>query len=145
MKSMARGVAETIGCQHSTGRLTGRHERQFLKLVAAIGHAGRQRIVLAAMGEAFAVEGLEQDLDLLLEDLAVGVLVKQRAAKGLDLARVIAAAHAEDGAAPGQDVGDGVVLGEPERMPHRGDVEAAAHLQPLGDVCQMHRQYQEVG
>ena len=61
------------------------------------------------------VEGLHDDLDLLLEQLAVGVGVEHRRAEGLDLAGVVAAADAEDGAALGQDVGGGEVLGQAQR------------------------------
>ena len=97
-------------------------------VVAAVGHLGRQRVVLALVREALLVERLEDDVDLLLEQLAVGLLVEQRRAEGLHLARVVAAADAEGDAPAGQDVGRGVVLGEPQRVPHRRDVEAAAEL-----------------
>src|SRR5205823_12218786 len=68
-----------------------RHERQLLQLIAAIRHFWRQRVVRPLMREALVVEGLEDDLDLLLEQFAVGRLIEQRRAEGLDLARVIAA------------------------------------------------------
>ena len=122
-----------------------RHQGQLLQRVAAIRHLRRQRVVLAFVGEALAVERLEDDVDLLLEQLAVGRLIEQRRAEGLHLARVIAAAHAEYDAAAAQDVRHRVVLGEAQRMPHRRDVEAAADLQALGDVRQMQRHHQHVG
>ena len=120
------------------------HQGQFLQLIAAIGDLGRQRVVLALMREGLVVEGLEEDLDLLLEQFAVGVLVDDRRAEGLDLAAVVAAADAEYGAPLGQDVGRRVILGEAQRMPHRCDVEAAADPQPLCDMRQMHRAHQDV-
>ena len=82
--------------------------------------------MLALVGEGPLVERLEDDVDLLLEELAVGVLVEHRRAERLDLAGVVAPPDAEDDAAAGQPVDRGVVLGHPERMPHRRDVEAAA-------------------
>src|SRR5204863_5100973 len=82
-----------------------RHEGQLLQLIAAIRHLRRQGVVLALMREAGLVERLEYDLDLLFEDLAVGVLVDERPAEGFDLAGVIAAADSEHGAAFRQDVG----------------------------------------
>ena len=109
-------------------RLRARHQRDLLELVAPIGHRGRDRVVLALVGEGALVERLEDDLDLLLEELAVGVLVEHRRPERLDLAGVVAAPDAEDDPAAGQPVGGGVVLGHPERMPHRRDVEAAADL-----------------
>ena len=92
-----------------------------------------------------AVEGLEQDLHLFLEQLAIRRLILQRAAESLDLARVVAAANAEHGAPLGQDVRDCIVLRQAERMPHRGDVEAASDLQLLGHVRKVHRKHQQVG
>ena len=77
------------------------------------------------------VEAGEHELELLLEVFAVLVGVDQRRAEGLHLARVIAAADAHDDAAVGDDVGHRVVLGEPDRMPHRQHVERAAELQAL--------------
>ncbi len=90
-----------------------RHQRQFAKLIAAIRNIRRQRVVLALVRKRLAVERLEDDLDLLLEELAVRLLVEDRRAERLDLARVVSAAEAEDHPALRQDVGDGVVLGQP--------------------------------
>src|SRR5256886_16276945 len=44
-----------------------------------------------------------------------------------------------------QDVGDGIVLRQPQRMPHGGDVEAAANLDALRDVGEVDGVEQEVG
>ena len=52
-----------------------RHQRQFLQRIAAIGHFGRQRVMLALVRKALVVEGFQDDLDLLLEQFAVGLLV----------------------------------------------------------------------
>src|SRR2546427_217744 len=80
----------------------------------------------------------------LLEQLPVGVLVEQRRAEGLDLARVVAAPDAEDDPAPGQPVDGGVVLGDPERVPHRRDGEAAADLDVPRDVAKVQGHQQDV-
>ena len=69
-------------------------------------------MALALVRERFLVEGLEDDLDLLLEQLAIGFLVQHRGAEGLDLAGMVAAADAEDRPAAGQDIGDREILGE---------------------------------
>jgi hypothetical protein len=122
-----------------------RHQRDFLQCVAAIGHLGRDRVEAALMAEALLVEGLEDDVDAFLEHLAVGCLVGQRRAEALDLAGVIATRHAEDHPPGAQDVGHGVVFGEPQRMPHRHDIEAAADLEVPGLVDQVHRHHQQVG
>jgi hypothetical protein len=57
---------------------------------------------------------------------------------------VIATADAEAHASAGEHVRHGEVFGEPERMPHRRDVEAAPDLQPLGLVGQVERHHQDV-
>ena len=121
-----------------------RHQRDLLQRIAAIRHLRRDRVVLALVRERLALERLEDDLDAFLEDFAVGVLVQQRRAEGLDLAGVIAAPDAEDHPPAGQDVGHRVVFRQPQRVPHRHDVEAAADLQVLRDAAQMHRHHQEV-
>jgi hypothetical protein len=89
----------------------------------------RDRVVLALMREGFVREGLEQDLDAFLEHFAVGVLVDQRRAEGLNLAGVVAAPDTENDPPAGQDVDHRVILGEPQRVPHRHDVEAASDLE----------------
>jgi hypothetical protein len=87
--------------------------------------------VLALVRKGLLVEGLEDDIDLLLEQQAVGLLVAQRRPERLDLARVIAAADAEHDAAAREDVGQRIVFRQPQRVPHRRDVEAAADLDVL--------------
>ena len=93
-----------------------RHQGNLLDLVAAIRHGGRDGVVRALVGERALVERLEDDLDLLLEQRAVGVLVLHRGAEHLDLAGVVAAPDAEDHPPFGEDVGRGVVLGEADRV-----------------------------
>jgi hypothetical protein len=121
-----------------------RHQGDLLEGVAAIRPLRRDRVVLALVREGLALEGLKQDLDTLLEHLAVGVLVNERRAEGLDLADVVAAPGAKDHPPAGQDVGHRVILGEAQRMPHRHDVEAAVDLYVLGDAAQVHRHHQKV-
>jgi hypothetical protein len=58
---------------------------------------------------------------------------------------MVAAPDAKDDPPAGQDVGHRVILGQPQRMPHRHDVEAAADVQVLRDAAQMHRHHQEIG
>ena len=145
MKSSARSLPPWIGCQHSTGSRNGRGTSgQLFEIVAAIGHPRRDRVVLALVREALVVERLEDDVDLLLEQLAVGRLVEQRRAEGLDLAGVIAAPDAKGDAAAGQDVGRRIILGQPQRVPHRRDVEAAADLDALRHMRQVQRRHQHV-
>ena len=78
------------------------------------------------------VEAGQKQPQLLLEQLAIFFRVEQRRAEALDFAGVIAAADAHDDAAVGDDVGHGVVLRHPDRVPHRQHVEGAAELQALG-------------
>src|SRR5918994_2237635 len=85
-------------------RLRAWHQGDLPDLIAPIRHRGRDRVVLALVGEGALVEGLEDDLDLLLEQLAVGVLVEHRPSEAFDLARVIAPPDAEDDATAGQPV-----------------------------------------
>jgi hypothetical protein len=66
-----------------------RHQSDLLQGVAAIRHLGRNRPVLAPVRERLARERLEENVDALLEHLAVGVLVHQRRAEGFDFAGVI--------------------------------------------------------
>ena len=84
------------------------------------------------MVEGVLVEALEQQLELLLEQLAVGLGIGERRAEGFHLAGVIAAADPHDDAPVGHDVGHGVVFGQADRMPHRQHVEGAAEFEPLG-------------
>jgi len=122
-----------------------RHQGQLFECIAAVGHLGRQRVVLALVRKAFLVECLEDDVDLLFEQLAVRLLVEERRAKGLDLTGVIAAPDPEHDAPAGEDVGDGVILGHAQRMPHGRDVEAAADLDVLRAVREVHAHQDVVG
>src|SRR5262249_55123882 len=83
-------------------RLRPRHQRDLAELIAPVRHLGRDRVVLALMREGALVERLEDDLDLLLEQLPVGVLVDDRRAERLDLTAVVTAPDAEDDPAAGQ-------------------------------------------
>src|SRR6266481_5445430 len=122
-----------------------RHQGDLLQLVAAIGDLGGNRVVLPPVRERVLAERLEDDLYLLLEELAVGLSVQHRVAEGLHLARMVPAPHPEDDPAAGEDVGDRVVLGEAEWMPGGDDVEGAADLHPLGAMGQVHRQHGDAG
>ena len=121
------------------------NQGDLLQVVAPVGHVGRNVVVLAVVSEAALVERLPHDLDLLLEELAVGVLVHDGRAEDLDLAGVVAASHAEAHAAVGEPVGGGVVLGQAQGVPHGVDVEAAAEPELLGEVGQVHPEHQQVG
>src|SRR6185295_20196836 len=100
----------------------------------------RQRVVLTLVRKGLLVEGFEDDVDLLLEQLTVGLLVTQGCAERLDLACVIAATDAEHDSAASQDIGGRIVLREPQRMPHRRNVETAANFDLLCTISQMHCQ-----
>ena len=101
--------------------------------------------MLALVAEGFLVERLEDDIDLFLEQFAVGFLVHQWGAEGFDFPRVVTAGDAEHDAAMRQDVGHGVVLGQAQRVPHRRYVEAAADIDVLCHVRQVQRHQQHVG
>src|SRR4029077_3007644 len=73
-----------------------RDERELLQLIAAIRHRRRDRVVLPLVRERGLIERLEDDLDLLLEQLTIGLAVEHRVAEALDFSRVVAAADAED-------------------------------------------------
>ena len=78
-----------------------------------------------------SLKHFQQQLQSFLEDLAVGIGIEQWCGKSLDLAGVIAAPDAHDHAAIGDDIGHRVVFGEPDRVPHRQDVETATEFQAL--------------
>ncbi len=130
--------------------LDGRAERsgdqgELFQFVAAIGNRRRKRVLLPTVRKGFLGQRLHHDVDLLFEDLAVGLLVEHRHSKGLDLSSVIATTHPETDPAPGKDVGLGEVLGQPQRVPGRYDIEAATEAELLCQVGEMHRQHQDVG
>ena len=101
--------------------------------------------MLALVGEGLVVECLHHDLELLFEQLAVGVAVDHGRAEGLHLAGVVAPPDAEDDPAAGEDVHHGEVLGQPDGVPHGQDVKAAAELDALGVLRQVLAHYQQVG
>jgi hypothetical protein len=100
--------------------------------------------VLALVREGALVERCEDEIDLLLEQLAVGGLIEQGRPERLDLAGVVAAPDAEHDPAVGQPVDGGEVLGHPDRVPHRRDVEAAADPDVPGEMAEMESQHQHV-
>ena len=117
----------------STGRCFGRGTSgDVLDRVAAVRHRRRRLVEAALVVEFLLVEALQQELKSFLEQVAVLVGVEQRRAEALDLAGVVAAPDPHHDAAVGDDVRHGVVLRQPDRVPHRQHVKAAAELQPLG-------------
>ena len=121
------------------------HQCQLLEGVAAVGHLGRQGVVLPLVGKGLVVERLEDDVHRFFKLFAVGVLVGDVGTEGLDLASVVAASDSENHPAVGQDIGSGVVLSQAQRVPHRGDIEAAAKLDVLGHVGQVDIQHDQIG
>ena len=131
-------------------------EREVVDERAAVGHVvGREREVLAAVGEALVAPGQLDDLHRLLEDLAVDPVVL-----GLDIVVVAAGHHgaerprlawhgaatdAELHPAAGDDVGEGEVLGQPQRVPLRHDVEHLPEAQLLGLGGEVQAEQDEVG
>src|SRR5438093_6688406 len=113
------------------------HEGEVLQIVAAIRDAGGNGVALPLVGERGVVERLEDDLDLLLEELAVGGLVEQRGSERMHLAGVVTTPDPEAYPAAGEHIHHGEVLGQPEGMPHRCDVEPAPHLQPRVLDCEV--------
>ena len=92
--------------------------------------------MLTLVGERFFVECLHDDFDLFFENLTVGVTVSICAghAEGVHLTGVVTAAYSEDDPPSGEDVCGGVVLGQPQGVPHGIDVEPTTELQVLGQV-----------
>ena len=117
-----------------------RNQSDVLQLIAPVRDIRRNLVILAVMAERLLVEGLEDNVDLLLEELPVGVLVKQRRPKCLYLAGLVAATDAEDEPATGQHVAHGEVFGQPQRVPHGHNVEGCAELQVLGVSGEVHSQ-----
>ena len=101
--------------------------------------------MLAVVAEGLLVEGLQDDLDLLFKKLAVGVLVDERRPKCLDLSGLVAAADAKDQPAASQDIAQGEVFSQAQRVPHGDDVECRAELEVLGVGRQMGTQQSQVG
>jgi hypothetical protein len=118
-----------------------RHQRDLLQRIAPIGDLRGERVVLPPMRERLLAERLQDDLHLLLEELAVGLGVQHRVAERLHLAGVVPASHPEHDPALGEDIRDRVVLGEAEGMPRGHHVEGATDLHALGAMGQVHRQH----
>ena len=91
------------------------------------------------------VEGLEDNLHLLLKEFTVGHLVRHGIPEGLHLTGVVAPANTENDSAAGQDVRRGVVLGQTQRVPHGGDIKSVAELESLGQIGQVYLEHQQVG
>src|SRR5262245_39336297 len=97
------------------------------------------------MQEALVVKGIEDDIDLLLKERPVGLLVAQLGAERFHLARVVAATDAKDDAAACEDVNGGEVLCQPQRVPHRSDIEAATNLDVFRSVREVQCHKDRVG
>ena len=122
-----------------------RHHGDFFQVVAAIRHWRWNRIVFSLIGEGLLIEALEDDLHLFFEELLVGIVVEHRRPERLDLARVIAAPHAENHPPAGEDVRHRKVFGETDRVPHGDDIERTAELQLLRLRGQVRAQQNQVG
>src|SRR6516162_5414518 len=109
-----------------------RHHGDFFELVSAIGNRRRALEILAFEVKRLLVEAFQQKIEPLLKNRAVGFGVKQRGTEGLHFAGVIAAPDTHDDPAIGHDVGHCVVFGEPDRVPHRQNVEGAAEFETPG-------------
>src|SRR6516162_3746918 len=94
INSKARGAALDRLPAFDRQPLRRRNQGDLLQRITAIRHLGRDRVVFSVVRERLALEGLEQDLDALLEHLAVGVLDDERGAEGPDFAGVITPASA---------------------------------------------------
>ena len=114
-----------MGCQTSKGCIGRVNQGYLLQVIPPVLDIGRDVVVLAVVGEGLLVEGHQDGLDLLLEEVPVGLGVQQRRAEGLDLSGLVAAPHAKGNPSPGEDVGRSVVLGQAQWMPVGGDVEGA--------------------
>ena len=101
--------------------------------------------MLALVRKGLLRESLHHHLHLLLKKLPVGVPVKHRRPESLHLPRVVAAPHSENNPPAGQNVRHRKILGQPQRMPHRRNVETAAILQPPRVARQVKPQHYQVG
>ena len=105
----------------------------------------RQLVVRAAMGKRRLVPRLEEDLDLLLKEGAVGRISFERRAQRGQFAADVASANAKAETALSEDIGDGKVLGQPQRVPRRHGVEHAAQVEPLRVLSQIDGQHRDIG
>ena len=99
-----------------------RRQSDLLDDLVTVWHLRRNGVALAVVGEGVFVEGLQDDLHLLLKELEVRFGVEYRSAEGLDLPGLVAAADSEKHAALCEDVGHRVVFGKPKGMPVGDDV-----------------------
>ena len=67
------------GLDRKAGR--SRDQCDLLQVIAPVGDLRWDSVALTAVGKGAGVEGLEYDLNLLLEQLAVGVVVDDGASK----------------------------------------------------------------
>src|SRR5271166_4041739 len=112
--------------------LWSRHQRNVLELITAIINRRRTLVVLSLEVKRLLAETTQQQPKLLLEQFTVFLGIEKRGAECLDLARMVAAADSHDDASVGDDVRHGVIFGQPDRMPHRQDVEGATEFQTFG-------------
>src|SRR5262249_45616544 len=91
------------------------------------------------------IKRLNNDIAPFREELAVGRLIEQRRPKRFDSPRMIATSHSKRHPPTGEDIGRSKILGQPQGMPHRGNVEAAANLNARGHVGQVHGHHQYIG
>src|SRR5215813_3931841 len=104
------------------------YHRNFLKLIPAIRDRWRAFVKFTLVIEGFIVKAFNKNLKLFLEQLTIGLGIQERRPKGLDFARVIPAANSHYDTAIGDDVRHSIVLGQPDRVPHRENIECATEF-----------------
>ena len=121
------------------------HQGDFFEWLAAMLDLGRELVVGTAVGEGGFVPGFENDLDLLLEEFAIGRVVFERATQSRQLAGDISSADAEAESAPSENIGEGDVLGQSQRVPGRDGIEHAAVVELCGVLGQIDSEHWNVG
>src|SRR6266446_969340 len=121
-----------------------RYQGDLFKLIPPVRHRRRQRIVCALMREGRRVKRLHDDLELLLEQLTVGIGILHGRAKRFDLARMIPPPDPKDDPATRQDIRYGKILSESQGMPHGEHIEAAAEFELRGVLGQPETEHEEV-
>ena len=103
-------------------------------------------VELSVMRKGAIVKGFEYDIYLLFKHVPIGVIICLSAgnSEGVDFPAMVASTHSENNSASGQNVGHGEVLGQTQRMPHWGDVEATAESDILCEVSQVNAEEQQV-
>ena len=131
---------------HRQGLGTG-HQGDFLQLITAIGNVGGDLVILAVVRKGPVVEGLENNLALVFEQVPVGRVIGGGAGRPqrLSLPRMVTPAHAEDYATAGQVIDSGEILGQSQGVPHGRDIKSATKLEVLGYVGQVEEEHQQVG